>query len=351
MRTSEPQSLTDLFPLKLADWYYARKMRNGNIPFSSEIEGVASVADGIAGPIALNFSYDVACSTGIYLTKEGHPSVIRTLDWGLKMAPSTIALTRKGKGGNWIDITYPGFAGSVTALGPHFTAAINRAPLPQRSSDIQDSTVPNYKPPLRDRTRSFLRTIWSDDISPVHLLRQTFEECTTFDGAIHKIATTKTNGPVIIPIAGKASDEAAIIYKDIDYCAIGTFSEGFDRLNALFKGSVQIRIIQEECLTSTNHWPEGYGLPPAHQRRNMNSEGRKTRLVEALEHARHHDVFDLLHLSSIETEGGNIVPKTVLAAELIPATGILRAVTMEGLELAQRPIELCLPQQHSGLTL
>ncbi len=332
-----------LLKLKLADLWYGVKIQISDVPFGKEIVAAASVAKGVAGTIALNFCYDIACSTGIYLTKEGRPSLIRTLDWDLKMAPLTIALTRKGTGGNWIDITYPGFAGTVTALGPHFSAAINRAPMRRRFSKIKDAAkTPNYKPPFIDRTLSFFQTLCSSDISPVHLLRQAFEECTSFDGAVHKIATTKTNCPVIIPIAGTKEDEAAIIFKDGDFCTVATFSEGVSGLSNLFKDNAHVTIVEEEFLAATNHWPEGYGMPDEHQRRNSNSEGRRLSLIKVLQGAKIGNVFDLFQLSEKETGGKSIVPSTVLAAELTPATGMLKGVTMESLQLAQKPFEIYL---------
>lgn len=339
------------------DWYYRQKLENSGlyqalniatgrkrqtqpVPYKDEILAVAA-ATNTPGALALNFSYDVACSTGIHLDQDGHPTLIRMLDWALRMAPMTTVLTRRGNHGNWLDITYPGLAGSLTAMGPNFAAAINRAPVPQHHDKIADHWAPGYLPPERDNKRSIIQAALSNDISPIHLMRQAFEECATFDEAVHKIVTTKTNCPVIIPIVGKTSEEAAVIYKDRDYCAVATLPTAVDRLNDLFEGCSDMAVFEENDLAAANHWPGGYGFDPAHPRRD-NSDKRRACLKQILRTATEEDVFDQLRVAKTDTTGQHIVSNTALVAKLCPAKGEGVAIAMEDQKLALKPQQLIL---------
>lgn len=339
------------------DWYYRQKLKNSglyralniatgrkrqtrSLPYRDEILAVAA-ATKTPGALALNFSYDVACSTGIYLDKDGHPTLIRMLDWALRMAPMTTVLTRRGNHGNWLDITYPGLVGSLTSMGENFAAAINRAPVPQHRDAIQDHSLPGYLPPARDNRRSIIQAALSNDISPIHLMRQVFEECASFDEAVHKIVTTKTNCPVIMPIVGKTSEEAAIIYKDRDYCAVATLPQAVDRLGELFQARSDVRVFEENDLAAANHWPGGYGLDPAHPRRD-NSDKRRSCLKTILRTATEQDVFDQLRVAETDTTGQHIVSNTALVARLCPAKREGIAIAMENQKLALKPLQLTL---------
>jgi len=325
------------FGLRRTDAFFAWQIKKNNPPYGAEMLDVAGLSNGTPGAITLNLSHDIACSTGIYTTPQGAPSLVRLLDWDLKMSAVTIALTRQGQGGDWMDISYPGFTGTVTAIGPHFAAAINRAPMPGRPHKIKVANHVKYAPPLVDDMISRIKTILSPHISPIHLLRQTFEQCVSFDEAVKKIVEAETSCSVIIPIAGKTADEAAIIYKDLDYCAISTFSQGGDKLRALFADNANVAIIEETSLAAANHWPVGYGLAPAHERRFTNSEGRVDTLIKALSGAKDQDIFERLHLSETDVDGLNVVSSTALVAELTPATRAIRTVTLQGQKLVQKP--------------
>jgi hypothetical protein len=120
--------------LELGGWLGDRLSRlwlkRRDNPFYGEIATVAR-AMGRPGVYLLNIIYEWACSTsaGPDPTADGN-RMIRVLDWGLRSIGQYVVVGRHDTDhGVYYNITWPGFAGVLTAMAPgRFSAAINQAP-------------------------------------------------------------------------------------------------------------------------------------------------------------------------------------------------------------------------------
>jgi hypothetical protein len=109
-----------------------------------------------------------------------------------------------GPAGEFINVTWPGYAGVLTALAPgRFAAAINQAPLWRRTR----------KPWLRpyDLAVNALRTWPIRFRPPDHLLREVFETCRHFGEAKRRLETVPVARPVIFTLIGCERGERCVI--------------------------------------------------------------------------------------------------------------------------------------------
>jgi hypothetical protein len=110
----------------------------------------------------------------------------------------------RGKAGDFDNITWPGYVGTLTASAPgRFAASINQAPLRRRT----------LRPWLRpyDLAANALRTWRIDFMPPDHLLRNVFETCRTFAEARQRLETTPIARPVIYTLVGCRRGERCVI--------------------------------------------------------------------------------------------------------------------------------------------
>ena len=110
----------------------------------------------------------------------------------------------RGSAGDFVNVTWPGYAGTLTASAPgRFAAAINQAPLWRRTR----------RPWLRpyDLAMNAFRTwpIWF--CPPDHLLREVFETCRDFGAAKRRLETVPIARPVIFTLIGCERGERCVI--------------------------------------------------------------------------------------------------------------------------------------------
>ncbi len=151
------------------DWRSRQWVARNDSPYVPEIEHIAERLPG-AGVHALNCSYEWACTTAAVA-----PLMMRVLDWRLDgMGPEIVVARHRSPAGSWLNVTWPGFVGVLTALAPgRFAAALNQAPLRRRTYLLPfDWLIDRIKV---NGTRAML---------PTHLLRLVFETCSTFDEAV-----------------------------------------------------------------------------------------------------------------------------------------------------------------------
>jgi hypothetical protein len=135
-------------------------------PYRAEIERVAG-AMGQPGGWFFNIVYEWACSTSVAADPSGDGTrMIRVLDWGLSGLGRHLVIARQsGPAGDFYNVTWPGYAGVLTAMAPgRFSAAINQAPRPPG-------------PPWRWLSAR-------DSIPAAHLLRLAFEQAPDYEAAI-----------------------------------------------------------------------------------------------------------------------------------------------------------------------
>lgn len=175
--------------------------RNGN-PFGTEIAQAAAHV-GAPGLAMLNLSYEWSCTSGVGLAPEGGGMrLLRTLDWPLDgLGRNLVVARRAGSAGTYFDVTWPGFAGVVTAMAPgRFAAAINQPPLPR------------YTPFLYLDWALSRPAVWrSRALPPVHLLRQVFETCGDYAEAKAMLTETPLCMPAFFTVAGTKPGEGCVI--------------------------------------------------------------------------------------------------------------------------------------------
>lgn len=179
----------------LLDWRSRQWLARNDTPYLPEIEHIAQRLPG-AGLHALNISYEWACTSAAV-----GPVVMRALDWPMEGLGREIVVSRhRSPAGSWLNVTWPGYVGVLTALAPgRFAAALNQAPLRHRS----------YVLPV-DWLLDRLRVRRSQALPPSHLLRLVFETCGTYRQAIEVLRDTPIALPAMFAISG-ANGEACII--------------------------------------------------------------------------------------------------------------------------------------------
>jgi len=152
----------------------------------------------------LNGCYQWGC-TALAREEDGVPWLARTLDWPFPGLGRHVEVVRmQGGAGDFLNVTWPGYVGVLTAMAPgRFAAAINQSPLWRRTR----------KPWLRplDIAMNALRTWRIRHCPPDHLLRELFETCRTFDDAKRRLETVPVARPVIFTLAGCAQGERCVI--------------------------------------------------------------------------------------------------------------------------------------------
>jgi hypothetical protein len=172
-------------------------------PYVAEVEAIAAVL-GFPGIWFLNGSYVWGC-TAVARDEGGAPWLARTLDWPFPGLGRHIEIARMhGTAGEFLAVTWPGYAGVLTASAPgRFAAAINQAPLWRRTR----------KPWLRpyDIAANALRTWRIRFCPPDHLLREVFETCRDFGAARRRMETAPIARPAIFTLISCERGERCVI--------------------------------------------------------------------------------------------------------------------------------------------
>jgi hypothetical protein len=278
-----------------------RWLHRSNSPYAADVEAIAA-ALGIPGIWFLNGSYQWGC-TAAARDEDGVPWIARTLDWPFAGLGRHMEIARMcGPAGEFMNVTWPGYAGSLTAMAPgRFAAAINQAPLWRRTR----------KPWLRpyDLAANALRT-WRIRFSPPdHLLREVFETCRDFGEARRRLEAVPIARPAIFTLAGCRPGER---------CVIERTEEGFAS--------------RAEDTAAANDWLHGEG---GWEARVCARLFLTSSCEDAAAHSRSRR--EALRSSQYPSSCGGFAwvrppvlnPFTRIAAELCAATGTLRAVGYE----------------------
>jgi hypothetical protein len=184
-------------------------LRRSASPYVGEIEQIAA-ALGFSGVWLLNGSFQWGCTTRA-LDQNGAAWLLRTLDWPFPGLGRHLEIARMtGVAGDFVSITWPGYAGVLTGMAPgRFSAAMNQGPLERRTR----------RPWLRllDIAANALRT-WRTvrHMPPDQLLRTAFEQCRDFGEARHRLETIPIARPAIFTLAGCTAGECCVIERTED---------------------------------------------------------------------------------------------------------------------------------------
>ncbi|RAI42713.1 hypothetical protein [Rhodoplanes roseus] len=189
-----------------------RWLRRSASPYTDDVAAMAE-ALGVSGVWVLNGSYQWAC-TAIAREEGGAPWLARTLDWPFPGLGRRVSVARlAGPAGDFFSVTWPGFAGVLTATAPgRFAACINQAPMRRRTRH----------PWLRlwDMTANALEAWSIRHMPPDHLLRLVFETAPDFGEARRLLKTTPVSRPVIYTLVGVAPGERCVIERTEEHAAV-----------------------------------------------------------------------------------------------------------------------------------
>jgi hypothetical protein len=196
-----PRAAAPLVPT--LDGVARRWLTRSRSPYVPEIAQMAA-ALGFPGVWFLNGSYIWGC-TSLAREEDGAPWLARTLDWPFPGLGRHAEVARmRGPAGEFFSLTWPGYAGALTAMAPaRFAACVNQAPLLQRTRH----------PWLRlyDFVANALITWRIRHIPPDQLLRRAFETCENYAEARRMLETEPVARPVIYTLAGCAPGERCVI--------------------------------------------------------------------------------------------------------------------------------------------
>src|SRR5215831_484318 len=180
-----------------------RWLKRSYSPYIADLEAIAA-ALGFPGIWFLNGTYQWGC-TAVAREQKRVPWLARTLDWPFPGLGRHVEIARmRGAAGEFFNVTWPGYAGTLTACAAgRFAAAMNQAPLWRRTR----------KPWLRpyDLAANALRTWPIRFRPPDHLLREVFESCRHFGEARHRLETVPVARPVIFTLIGCERGERCVI--------------------------------------------------------------------------------------------------------------------------------------------
>jgi hypothetical protein len=137
------------------------------------------------------------------------PRLRRTLDWPFPGLGRLVEIVhQRGPAGAFLNVTWPGFVGVLTAVAPgRFAAAINQAPLRRRTRGRALLWL-DY---IFNALSALLR---SGRLPPEHLLRQVFETCGTFDEARRLLENTPIARPAIFTLVGVEQGQSLVIERE-----------------------------------------------------------------------------------------------------------------------------------------
>ncbi len=200
----------DFFPaathafLPMLDVASRRWLRRSRSPYVPEIAQIAEILE-FSGVWLLNASYQWSC-TALAREQDGVPWLVRTLDWPFRgLGRHAEVAQMRGRGGDFYNVTWPGYVGALTAMAPfRFAAAVNQAPMRRRFShrylrslDLAGNTLASWRSTNR--------------IPPDQLLRRVFEVCDDYRTARYRLERTPVARPVIYTLVGCRAGERCVI--------------------------------------------------------------------------------------------------------------------------------------------
>lgn len=169
-------------------------------PYLYEIESFADIVE-TPGVVALNLSYEWACTSGAYRVGET-VSMLRVMDWAFPaLGKHLFVALQSGKAGEFYNITWPALAGVYNAMAPkRFAAAINLAPMRRHGKGYIGDWLAN---------RALMKH--EHGLPPSHLLRKVFEQAKNYQEAKQMLAETPIAVPVIFTLTGIRPGEGCVI--------------------------------------------------------------------------------------------------------------------------------------------
>jgi hypothetical protein len=287
--------------LPLMDRLTRRWLARSRSPYVADIAAIAA-ALGFPGIWFLNGSYEWGC-TAAARDENGVAWLARTLDWPFPGLGRHLEIARlRGDAGEYFNVTWPGYAGVLTAMAAgRFAAAINQAPLWRRTR----------RPWLRpfDLAANAVNTWRISFCPPDHLLRNVFETCRDFEEAKHQLERVPVARPVIFTLVGCERNER---------CVIERTEEGFQTRD-------EDTAVANDWLRKTAAWEARVSaallLTSSPEEAAANSRTRREALA-AWPQPFARAGFDWVAPPVLN-------PFTRLAVEMCPATGTLRAAGYE----------------------
>ena len=203
-----PAAARPLVPL--LDGVARRWLTRSQSPYVEEVRAIAALL-GFPGIWFLNGSYQWSCTALAREEDGGAPWLARTLDWPFPGLGRFVELARmRGPAGEFVNVTWPGYVGVLTALAPgRFGAAINQGPMRRRS---HGRLLRLYD--LAANALATLRHVRA--IPPDQLLRRVFEAARDYDQAKCLLEATPVARPVIYTLAGCRAGERCVIERTED---------------------------------------------------------------------------------------------------------------------------------------
>lgn len=189
------------FAVRLADRVSRSWLERSGNPYLAEID-VMNARLGAPGIYFLSVNYEWGCTSGVTAAQDGGNELRRVLDWPLdRLGADIVAARCASPAGAWINLTWPGFTGSIQGMAPgRFSAAIHQAPMPRRTPIMPLDWLVNRS------------SVWNRRaIPPAHLLRQAFEVCPDYESAKRLLSETELALPSIFLLSGTESDEGCVI--------------------------------------------------------------------------------------------------------------------------------------------
>ena len=190
--------------LPAMDWVTRRWLVRSSSPYIAELQAIADKL-GFPGIWFLNGCYQWGCTTLASEQGGAAPWLVRTLDWPFPGLGRRVELAQmRGTAGDFVNVTWPGYVGVLTASAPgRFAACINQAPMWRRTR----------QPWLRpyDIALNAGQTWTTRSIPPDHLLREVFETSKTFAEAKRRLEKTPIARPVIYTLVGCNRGERCVI--------------------------------------------------------------------------------------------------------------------------------------------
>ena len=192
---------------RLADPIVRAWMKRAGTAYAAEIEIVARTLKK-PGIWLLHGAYLFGCTALADDAAQG-PRLRRTLDWPFPGLGRLVEVRRqRGAAGEFLNVTWPGFVGVLTAVAPgRFAASINQAPMRRR-----------WRTPMLlwlDYALNALAGLrGSGRLPPEHLLRHVFESCTSFDDARHLLETVPVARPILFLLVGTRPGERIVIERE-----------------------------------------------------------------------------------------------------------------------------------------
>ena len=197
--------------------------RNQN-PYIYEVESFAEIL-GTSGVYALNLSYEWGCSSGVFRNGSS-VSMLRVLDWPFpQLGRNIMVVLQNGKAGDFFNLTWPAVSGVFAGMAPgRFCATINLAPMRKHGRGLIGDWLKNRA--LAEQQNA---------LPPAHLLRQVFEQATSYAAAKEMLVETRIAVPAIFILSGMEEGEGCIIER-------------------LENTSEIIELSASQQLTATNHF-------------------------------------------------------------------------------------------------